>query len=65
MSWCPWFPGGFAGTMLELLAAIEADREPSNSARDNLTSLALSFAACRSADTGEPQVPGRVGAVPE
>lgn len=60
-----WFPGGFAGTMLELLAAIEEDREPSNSGRDNLTSLALSFAACRSADTGRPQVPGKVGAVPE
>ena len=60
-----WFPGGFAGTMFELLRAVEADREPSNSARDNLTSLALSFAACRSADTGKPQVPGKVGAVPE
>ena len=58
-----WFPGGFAGTMLELLRAIERDREPTNSARDNLTSLALSFAACRSADTSKPQVPGKVGAV--
>ena len=60
-----WFPGGFAGTMFELLRAVEEDREPTHSARNNLASLALSFAACRSADTGKPQVPGKVLAVPE
>jgi len=48
-----WFPDGFDGTMSELLCAIEEDREPSNSARDNLHSLALCFAAMRSADTGQ------------
>lgn len=52
-----WFTNGFQGTMGELLCAIEDDREPSNSARDNLDSLALCFAALRSAETGTPQVP--------
>lgn len=58
-----WFPGGFAGTMFELLRAIEQGKEPENSARKNLSSLALSFAACRSAETGRPQVPGKVQSV--
>ena len=31
-----WFPDGFHGTMGELLCAIEEDREPINSARENL-----------------------------
>ncbi len=48
-----WFPDGFDGTMSELLCAIEEDREPYHSARDNLTSLALCFAALRSADIGQ------------
>jgi predicted dehydrogenase len=55
-----WFSDGFHGTMAELLCAIEDEREPSNSARDNLKSLALCFAAVRSANTGLPQVPGLV-----
>lgn len=55
-----WFTNGFQGTMLELLCAIEENREPSHSARNNLASLALCFAAIRSADTGSPQVPGTV-----
>lgn len=58
-----WFPDGFLGTMGELLCAIAENREPSNSAADNLRGLALCFAALRSADTGEPQVPGRVRSV--
>jgi predicted dehydrogenase len=49
-----WFPDGFDGTMSELLCSIEDHREPSNSARDNLESLALCFAALRSADTEQP-----------
>lgn len=48
-----WFNDGFRGTMGELLCAIEEDREPSNSARENLSSLALCFGALRSADRGE------------
>lgn len=52
-----WFPDGFRGTMGELLCAIEEDREPSNSARHNLDSLALCFAAMHSADEGRPVAP--------
>jgi predicted dehydrogenase len=55
-----WFPDGFHGTMGELLCAIEEDREPTHSARKNLKSLALCFAAAASADEGKPKVPGRV-----
>ena len=55
-----WFPDGFHGTMGELLCAIEEDREPLNSARDNLKSLALCFAAVASAERHEPVVPGTV-----
>jgi predicted dehydrogenase len=55
-----WFNGGFAGAMGELLCAIEEDREPVNSARSNLPSLELCFAAVASADTGKPQKPGSV-----
>jgi predicted dehydrogenase len=55
-----WFDNGFRGTMGELLCAIAEDREPSNSARQNLATLELAFAALASAETGRPQVPGRV-----
>ena len=65
-----WFPDGFHGTMGELLTAIEENREPNNSARNNLRSLELCFAAIASATDGEGKVPGKVrtlpkGAVPE
>lgn len=49
-----WFPDGFRGCMGELLCAIEENREPENSAADNIQSLALVFAAMRSADEGQP-----------
>lgn len=55
-----WFSEGFRGTMGELLLAIEEDREPANSARNNLMGLALCFAAIRAADTGQPQAPGSI-----
>jgi predicted dehydrogenase len=48
-----WFESGFQGTMGELLCAIEDEREPSHSARDNLLSLELCFAALKSADSGD------------
>ena len=54
-----WFPDGFQGAMAELMCAIEENREPTHSARNNLTTLALCFAAAASAETGRPQ------AVPE
>ena len=53
-----WFESGFQGTMGELLCAIEDDREPLHSARNNLKSLALCFAALKSADTRQPVAPG-------
>jgi predicted dehydrogenase len=59
-----WFPDGFHGTMGELLRAIEEDREPENSARGNLDSLALCFAAVHSAERHQPVVPGEVRAMP-
>jgi len=48
-----WFNDGFAGTMGELLCAIEEGREPLNSARANLFSLRLCLAAVKSGRTGE------------
>ncbi len=59
-----WFPGGFHGTMGELLCAVEERREPSNGARDNLKSLALCFAAIASATDGRPRAPGSVRRLP-
>lgn len=59
-----WFPDGFHGTMAELLCAIEEDREPQNSARDNLNSLALCFAAIAAAVDGQSKVPGEVRKLP-
>jgi predicted dehydrogenase len=59
-----WFPDGFHGTMAELLASIEERREPMHSARNNLASLALCFAAVASAERGEPVVPGTVQQLP-
>jgi predicted dehydrogenase len=59
-----WFPDGFHGTMGELLCAIEEDRQPANSARNNLPSLALCFAAVASAERGEPVAPGSVRKLP-
>lgn len=53
-----WFPDGFHGTMGELLCALEEKRESTINARENLESLALCFAAVRSAETHQPVVPG-------
>jgi len=55
-----WFNDGFAGTMGELLCAVEENREPMNGARANLQSLALTFAAIASAHRGEAVKPGSV-----
>ncbi|WP_207592698.1 Gfo/Idh/MocA family oxidoreductase [Halomontanus rarus] len=55
-----WFPDGFRGAMAELLSAIEEDREPENSGRNNLRSLELCYAAVASAEDHEPKVPGEV-----
>ena len=60
-----WFVEGFHGTMAELLCAIEEDREPSNSAENNLKSLELCFAAIAAAERGKPVKPGTVKKLPE
>jgi predicted dehydrogenase len=60
-----WFPDGFHGAMAELLCAIEEQREPSNSARNNLGSIALCFAAVASADRGTPVGVGTIRRVEE
>ncbi len=59
-----WFPDGFHGTMAELLSAIAEKREPSHSARNNLASLSLCFAAVASAERGEAVRPGTVRQLP-
>ncbi len=58
-----WFTTGFEGTMLELLRAIREGDTPSHSARNNLRSLELAFAACASAESGCPVHPGDVRAI--
>jgi len=45
-----WFPDAFAGTMGQLLIALETGSEPAISGRDNLKTMALVEAAYRSAD---------------
>ncbi len=44
-----WFPDAFAGTMAQLLCALEDDREPEISGRDNLETIALCEAVGRAA----------------
>lgn len=60
-----WFNDGFKGTMGELLCAIEESREPQNSARNNLASLALCFAAIASANQNQPIAVGTIRQLPE
>jgi predicted dehydrogenase len=49
-----WFPDAFMGTMGELMRAIEENREPENSMRDNLLTLQMVFAAYRSMADNRP-----------
>jgi predicted dehydrogenase len=49
-----WFPHAFMGTMGELMRAIEEDREPENSVRDNLDTIRMVFAAYRSMAENRP-----------
>jgi predicted dehydrogenase len=55
-----WFGPGMAGTMGELLAALDEGRVPRNAARTALPGLALCFAAVESARTGSAVRPGDV-----
>jgi predicted dehydrogenase len=45
-----WFPDAFAGTMAQLLVALEEGREPEISGKDNLDTMALVDACYRSAE---------------
>jgi predicted dehydrogenase len=45
-----WFPDAFAGTMAQLLVAIEQGKAPEISGRDNLKTMALVDAAYKSAE---------------
>lgn len=49
-----WFESGLQGSMGELLSALEEDRAPNHSARNNLKTLDLCFNAIKSADNGIP-----------
>ncbi len=55
-----WFNDGFKGTIGELICSIEENRVPKNSARSNLDSLALCFAAIESANSGSSKEVGSV-----
>ena len=49
-----WFWDAFIGTMGELLRAIEEDREPENSVRDNLETMRMAFACYKSMEENRP-----------
>jgi predicted dehydrogenase len=59
-----WFRQGFMGTMGELLRAIEKNDTPANNAHDNLRGLAICFAAVVSAESGKPELVGKVRKAP-
>ena len=59
-----WFPDGFGGAMIELANSINENREPTHSARENLKSLELCFAAVAAAELGRPIKPGEVQRLP-
>jgi predicted dehydrogenase len=52
-----WFPQAFAGTMGQLMKAIETNSEPEISGHDNLRTMALIEAAYKSAETGQAASP--------
>ena len=58
-----WFDDGFAGAIGELMCAIEDDREPLNGARENLASLALTFAAVHARKVGQEVDVGSVRSI--
>lgn len=47
-----WFTTGFEGTMSDLIGSARGQVSPVNTARENLVSLQLAFAACHSANLG-------------
>ena len=57
--------GEIVSVDIHVACAIEEDREPENSARNNLASLQLCFAAVASAESGQPVDPADVQTVPD
>jgi predicted dehydrogenase len=55
-----WFPDAFAGTMAQLLVALETGAEPAISGRDNLRTMALVEAAYQSAERHRAVAPAEV-----
>jgi predicted dehydrogenase len=55
-----WFPDAFAGTMAQLLCALEDETEPEISGRDNLETIALCEAVLISAKEHRAVAPGEV-----
>jgi predicted dehydrogenase len=55
-----WFTNGFEGTLGELLCAVEQNREPYNSAKSNLSSLAIAFAAIAATECDGPVAVGSI-----
>ncbi len=49
-----WFPHAFMGSMGELMRAVEEEREPGNSVKDNLDTLRMVFSALRSVEERRP-----------
>ena len=47
-----WFPDAFGGSMGELMRALNENREPTTSGRDNLNSIKIAYAAVESSETG-------------
>lgn len=59
-----WFPDAFAGTMAQLLVAIERDEEPAIGGRDNLNTMALVDAAYLSAEQHRAVTPEEIAGTP-
>jgi predicted dehydrogenase len=55
-----WFPDAFEGPMGELLSSIAEKRTPAIDARDNLNTIALMEACCRSLDEHRPVSPEEI-----
>ena len=48
-----WFIDAFGGSMGELMRALNENREPLTSGRDNLNSIKIAYAAVASSESGE------------
>ena len=55
-----YIPLAFRFTMAELMNAIDEDREPLTSGRDNLKSISIVFALMKSIESGQPVSPAEI-----